>query len=122
MVLMSAMEVMAEVVVLVKVSSWLLVLMPLPRILNTLSQASLPCPFNEDVVMTDATMSNLNIPPSSPIAPAAPSCSVDGPALLGKHRHHDKESSKHHSQPTACPSTPLSIVAYLLTPAIPPLI
>jgi len=72
--------------------------------------------------MTDATMSDVNIPPSSPIAPATPSCSVDGPALLGKHRHRDEESSKHHSQPTACPSTPLSIVAYPLTPAIPPLI
>ena len=119
---MLAMEVMAEVAVLAKVSSRLLVLMLLHRILNTLSQASLPCPFNEDVVMTNATMSNVNIPPSSPIAPAAPSCSVDGPALLGKHHHHDKESSKHYSQPTACPSTPLSVVTYPLTPTIPPLI
>ena len=67
--------------------------------------------------MTDATMSDINILPSSPIAPAAPSCSVDGPASLGKHRH-----DKHHSQPITCPSTPPSVIAYPLTPAIPPLI
>jgi len=37
MVSMLVMEVMAEVAVLAKVSSWLLVLMPLHHILNTLS-------------------------------------------------------------------------------------
>ena len=47
------------------------VLMPLYCILNTLSQALLPCPFNENVVITDATMSNVNILCFSPIAPAA---------------------------------------------------
>jgi hypothetical protein len=75
--------------------------MPLRRLLNTIIRVSPSRPSDEDVVMTDATTSDVvSTPLSSPLTPFS---SVDGSTSLGKRRH--EEASEHDSQPTAGPSS-----------------
>ena len=70
--------------------------MPLRRLLNTFALPSPSRPSCEDVVMTDATTSDINTPLSSPSAPS------DGSTLRRKRRH--EGSSEHDSRPTASTS------------------
>ncbi|KAI9463782.1 hypothetical protein F5148DRAFT_194916 [Russula earlei] len=76
--------------------------MPLRRILNTFVRASARRPFDEDVTMTDATLSSVNSLASPP--PLASFPSVKGFTLLGKRRY--EESSGHDAQPTSPSSSP----------------
>ena len=88
--------------------------MPLRRFFNTFTLPSPSRPSCEDVVMTDATTSDISTPPCHPSAPTSP-----------RKRCHE-ESSEHDSRPTAStspkvtckgPSSPLA--AHPSTPVTP---
>ena len=64
--------------------------MPIRRVLNTFCQVLSPRRYEEDVVMSDATMSTLAAPVFS--SPLAPSRSVNGSSLGKRHRRREQSS------------------------------